>query len=298
MAAEVSYASAVSEPGSSLYHHFLTVAQFRARFASSHQQIAAVEASLRSHGLAPGSVTANGLIIPVAASADRLASAFSTSFEQVRLATGRTAFANTRAPQFDASVAGLTEGVIGLDTLMHPHALSIELPHATSRHARLSVPHASVATGGPQPCSAASSAAPGQDAYTANEIAGAYNFSSLYGAGDEGAGIKVALFELEPNKTSDIAAYQSCYGTSATVNYLEEDGGAGSGYGAGEAALDIEDVIGLAPQATIDVYQAPNSNTGLIDNYTAIVDNDTDKVISTSWGECESESSSSIISEE
>jgi subtilase family serine protease len=292
------YASAVSEPGSSLYRRFLTVAQFRARFAPTNQQIAAVEASLRSHGLAPGSVTANGLLIPVAASAGRLASALGTSFAQVKLRSGRTAFANTRAPQFDASVVGLIHSVIGLDTLTQPHALSLDLPHVSGAHSRLAVAHATAATGGPQPCSAASSAAPGQDAYTANEIAGAYNFNSLYGAGDEGAGIKVALFELEPNEASDVAAYQSCYGTSATVTYFKEDGGAGSGYGQGEAALDIEDVIGLAPEAAVDVYQAPNSNTGLIDNYTAIVDNDTDKVVSTSWGECESSSGSTIISEE
>ena len=292
------YAAAVSEPGSSLYRHFLTVAEFRARFAPTNQQIAAVEASLRSHGLAPGSVTANGLLIPVSASAGRLASALGTSFAQVKLRSGRTAFANTRAPQFDTSVASLIQGVIGLDTLTHPHALSLDLPHVSGAHSRLAVAHATAATGGPQPCAAASSAAPGQDAYTANEIAGAYNFNSLYGAGDEGAGIKVALFELEPNSTSDVAAYQSCYATSATVTYVKEDGGAGSGYGQGEAALDIEDVIGLAPQASVDVYQAPNSNTGLIDNYTAIVDNDTDKVVSTSWGECESSSGSTIINEE
>jgi subtilase family serine protease len=293
------YAAAVSDRRSSLYHHYLTVAQFRARFAPTAHQVAAVEESLRSHGLSPGSVTANGLLIPVAASAGRLASAFGTSFDQVKLSSGRTAFANTRAPQFDASVSSLIQGVIGLDTLTKPHALSTDLPHVHGAHSRLAVPHAAAAaTGGPQPCSAASSAAPGQDAYTANELASAYNFSSLYGAGDEGAGIKVALFELEPNSTSDISAYQSCYGTSATVNYIKEDGGSGSGSGEGEAALDIEDVIGLAPQATVDVYQAPNSNTGLIDDYTAIVDNDTDKVVSTSWGECESESGSSIISEE
>jgi subtilase family serine protease len=298
-AALASYASAVSEPGSSLYHQFLTVAQFRARFAPTNQQIAGVEASLRAHGLAPGSATANGLMIPVRASAGRLARALGTSFEQVKLASGRTAYANTRAPQFDASVAGLIQGVIGLDTLSRPHALSLELPHVSGAHSRLRVPHVSAAAStGPQPCSAASNAAPGQDAYTANEIAGAYNFNSLYSAGDEGAGITVALFELEPNSTSDISAYQSCYGTSATVSYIKEDGGSGSGSGSGEAALDIEDVIGLAPKATVDVYQAPNSNTGLIDNYTAIVDNDTAQVVSTSWGECESESGSSIISEE
>ena len=54
------------------------------------------------------------------------------------------------------------------------------------------------------------------------------------------------------------------------------DGGAGSGPGSGEAALDIEDVIGLAPKARMFVYQGPNSNSGgpgagPYDTYSAIV---------------------------
>ena len=191
-------------------------------------------------------------------------------------------------------MASYVLGVAGLDDLYLPHALDLRKPQATPR--RSATPR--VVTGGPQPCSTAVTDAPDNDAYTADQIASAYNFSSLYGAGDEGAGITVALFELEPDLTSDIAAYQSCYGTSATVNYIEEDGGAGSGAGSGEAALDIEDIIGLAPLATIDVYQAPNSGTGLIDNYTAIVDKDTAQVVSTSWGLCESEAGSAILSEE
>ncbi len=71
-------------------------------------------------------------------------------------------------------------------------------------------------TGGPQPCSAAVSGARTHMAYTADQLASAYRFSSLYGAGDKGAGQTIALFELEPDNASDIAAYQSCYGTSAT----------------------------------------------------------------------------------
>ena len=52
--------------------------------------------------------------------------------------------------------------------------------------------------------------------------------------------------------------------------------------------MDIEDVIGLAPEATIDVYQAPNSsNADVLDVYSTIVDDDTEPVVSTSWGECE-----------
>ncbi len=278
------YASAVSTPGSGVYRRYLTVAEFRQRFGPTGGQIAAVDASLRSHGLSPGAVSPNGLVIPVSSSAGALARAVSTSFQQITLPDGRGAFANTAAPQFDPSVTGLVQGVVGLNTLSVFHPANLQHPQPS-----LSAPHVSphVITGGPQPCTTAVNDAPPNSAYTADQIASAYRFSSLYGAGDQGTGETVALFELEPNLTSDIAAYQACYGTSATVNYITVDGGAGSGAGQGEAALDIEDVIGLAPKATVDVYRAPNSDTGLIDEYTKMVTDDTAQVISTSWGECE-----------
>jgi len=87
------------------------------------------------------------------------------------------------------------------------------------------------ATGGPQPCSQASSAASQQGAYTADQIAGAYGFSSLYQSGDQGQGQTIAVYELEPNDPNDIAAYQSCYGTHASVSYVPVDGGGGAGAG-------------------------------------------------------------------
>ncbi|MDQ6606096.1 MAG: S53 family peptidase, partial [Actinomycetota bacterium] len=142
------------------------------------------------------------------------------------------------------------------------------------------------ATGGPAPCSTAVNAASG--AYTADQIASAYDFTGLYGAGDLGAGQTVGLYELEPNLKSDISAYQSCYQTSALVSYAKVDGGAGSGAGSGEAALDIEDVIGLAPAANLLVYQGPNTDVGALDTYQKMVTDNQAKVISTSWGACES----------
>jgi subtilase family serine protease len=149
-----------------------------------------------------------------------------------------------------------------------------------------------VATGGPQPCSAARAAAPSQAAYTADQIASAYGFSGLYGAGDQGRGQTVALYELEPYASSDISAYQSCYGTHASVSNVLVDGGAGGGPGQGEAALDIEQVIGLAPQATILVYEGPNSassapGSGYYDTWSTLIAQDRARVISASWGQCE-----------
>ena len=71
------------------------------------------------------------------------------------------------------------------------------------------------------------------------------------------------------------------------MKYIQVDGFNASGAGTGEAALDIEQAIGLAPQAAIEVYQAPNTIQDLIDDYTAIVNDSSVNVISTSWGSCE-----------
>ncbi len=290
-----SYAAQVSTPGSPLYRHYLSVAQFRTRFGPTAQDIAAVRSSLVAAGLKPGPVAANGLAIPVSSTAGELGHAFSLSFQKVALAGGRTAFANTQAPQFSTSVAGNVQGVIGLDSLTVPHPQGIRTGLDRARSPQALKPN--VVTGGPQPCSTAVSTAGSNGVYTADQIASAYRFSSLYGAGDEGAGQTIALFELEPNLTSDIAKYQKCYGTSTSVSYVKVDGGAGTGAGGGEAALDIEDAIGLAPQAKVLVYQGPNTDPGAIDTYNKIISQDTAAVISTSWGMCETGQSATILSE-
>jgi len=288
-AALAAYATAVATPGSAVYHHYLTVAQFAQRFGPSAGQIGAVDSALRSQGLSPGAVSANGLAIDVRATAVALAHAFSIGFRRVVLPGGRNAFANTAAPSLAASVVGDVQGVVGLDTLAVPRPVSLVRART---HAAAPAVTPDVVTGGPQPCTTAKDQAPGNFAYTADQLASAYSFSSLYGAGDEGAGQTVALYELEPYDPNDIAAYQTCYKTSATVTSVLVDGGAGSGSGSGEAALDIEDVIGLAPKASILVYQGPNTDSGAIDTYNAIISQDTASVISTSWGLCESQEGS------
>lgn len=279
------FATAVSTPGSSVYHHYLTVGEFRERFGPTSSEVAAVEASLRAHGLRPGAVSANGLAIPVSAPATSIARAFSLSFQRLQLRSGRVAFANTLPPQFDSSVAPTVQGVIGLDNIAHAQPLVVHASTAGRRSGRVQ-PH--VVTGGPQPCSAASSDAGLNGAYTADQLASAYDFNGFYSASDEGSGQTVALFELASYASSDISNYQSCYSTSASVSNVTVDGGSGSPDSDSiEDVLDIEDVIGLAPQASIHVYEGPNTDNGVYDTYNQIVTDDTAQVISTSWGECE-----------
>ena len=212
------------------------------------------------------------MIVPVSGTAAAVEGAFATPLREVELPSGRTAYANLRAPAIAAGVAPYVAGVAGLDDLAEYE------PQALESH---------VVTGGPQPCNQARSAEKVFGAWTADQIANAYGFNSLYGTGDLGQGQTIALVEFEPFAASDIAAYQACYKTSAAVATVNVAGGLNTTKSEGEATLDIEQVIGLAPRANVRVYQGPNGGTGALAVLAAITSEDVAKSISTSWGLCE-----------
>ncbi|HEY2654643.1 MAG TPA: S53 family peptidase, partial [Solirubrobacteraceae bacterium] len=295
------YAQSVSDPTSRLYRQYLTPGEFVNRFAPRAATVASVDHSLRAHGLIPGRTSANGLSIPIEASGSAVEHAFSLSLARFRLSDGADVVINTSAPAVDRRIAPAVQSVIGLSGLQHWISPLQRLGSGGSSRARRNRSSASgsrarikrhLATNGPEPCHAAIATAPGQSAHTADQIALAYGFGGLYRAGDQGSGQTIAVYELESDARSDITAYQSCYGTKVPISYVRVDGGAGRGAGSGEAALDIEQLIGLAPGARLIVYQGPNSNSdnpgsGPYDTFTKIIGQDRASVISNSWGECE-----------
>ncbi len=290
------YAQAVSDPASRLYRQYLTPGEFVSRFAPRATTIASVDQSLRAHGLLPGGTSANGLSIPIEASGSAVEHAFSLSLARFRLSDGADVVMNTSAPAVDSRIAPAVQSVIGLSGLQHWISPLRRLASGGSSRARRNGSSARIkrnlATNGPEPCHAAIATAPGQSAYTADQIALAYGFGGLYRAGDQGSGQTIAVYELESDARSDITAYQSCYGTKVPISYIRVDGGAGRGTGSGEAALDIEQLIGLAPGVRLIVYRGPNSNSdnpgsGPYDTFTKIIAQDRASVISNSWGECE-----------
>jgi subtilase family serine protease len=288
-AALASYAHAVSTAGSPAYRRYLTPEQFAGRFGATPTQVNAVRSSLRAQGLTPGPVSHGALSISVVATAAQLERAFSISLRELALPGRRTAIAASAGPAVQAWMAPAIQSIVGLNTTSAPRPLLARAPRPV---ARSPLTRSHVVTGGPQPCAAAQAAAPTQSAFTADQIASAYGFPGVYAAGNDGGGITVAIYELEPNDANDIAAYQSCYGTHATISYVPVDGGAGSGPGSGEAALDIENLIGLAPRVNVLVYQGPNSNSGApgsgpYDTFSAIINQDRARVITVSWGQCE-----------
>jgi kumamolisin len=298
-----SFATAVSTPGSVSYRHFLTVDQFATRFGAKPSQIAAVQSQLRSQGLTVGAPSANHLTLPVTGSVAQVQSAFSTKLSKVKLSDGHSTYLNSEAVALPASVAGDVQGVIGLDGSAVPQPQYAKSPARRALRLRTAdSAGAQEATGGPQPCSAATAVQQqfrqqGDAPRTADNLATAYNFSPYYLAGDLGQGQTVALFEEgAPYPQSDVGEFQGCYGTSAgTVTLVPVDGGPGpynpndpnSTNGDGEVTLDIDVVNEMAPQAKILVYSAPGTAAAAVDTLTAIVSQNQAKVVSISYGACE-----------
>lgn len=143
---------------------------------------------------------------------------------------------------------------------------------------------------GPRPCDSAITAAEKYGSLTADRIASYYGLTPLYALGDLGQGTRVALAEFEANLPGDINAYKACYDVHTTVNYIDADSpGPAPGSGSGEAALDIENIISLAPRATLDVYRGVSTpgTADIYNVYSTIVTRDVDQIIATGWGLCE-----------
>jgi hypothetical protein len=297
-AALTAFIAAVSDRQSPEFGQFLRLGQFGARFGPSLSTVAAVRAALQQAGLSPGQVTPDRLAIPVTATAAAVKRAFGTGLVRYRLPGGRVAFANSGTPSISASVAPYISGIVGFNNLDVQHSMLVRPKGALAGRAggaAIGAPAAAPAAAaqpavaGPKACSGAVADTKAEGGFTATQLASYYGMSSLYGMGDEGKGVTIGLLELEPYTGSDISKYESCYGVHTSVTKQNVDTGVTPGtQQSGEAALDIEDALGLAPASSIHVYEGPNTDQGVYDTYATMINDDTAQVISTSWGECES----------
>ncbi len=301
------FVAAVSTPGSPYYRQYLRPGEFGARFGATPATVATVTAALRARGLTVGEPSSSGLSVPVTGTISRLSKAFGTAFRQYRLSSGDAGIANVSAPKVPASIAGDVQAIVGLDRLSRatrvtpkpsPAAAQAALtanvaaePALTANaaaDAALTANAAPNASTSPAACTEAVDFAKSVGAYTPAEIAHHYGIDTLY-AKTLGAGATIAIFELETFNAADVAAYQACFGTNASVSVRSVNGGP-TGPSTGEAALDIETVIGLAPAAKLLVYQAPNDGASAYAQFQKIADDAAAHVVSDSWGLCEAAS--------
>ncbi|HEX7459568.1 MAG TPA: S53 family peptidase, partial [Acidimicrobiales bacterium] len=297
------FVSAVSTPGSAQYHQYLKAGQFEPLFGPAASTIASARSWLASSGLQVGATSPDGLLIPATGTVSQMERAFSVSVVDTRLRSGRVSRYVGSAPAVPSSLVASVQGVIGLSSLAQPEPQIVKGPLTAGAGTGSTSPTTGggasgtiapaprAASGthlvGPGSCPSANTVASRNGGYTANQLAATYGLSTLYGQGRDGTGVTIGIYELEPFNNADIAAYQACYGLAATPPTNVPVAGGASGGQSGEAALDIEDVAGLATGAAIHVYSGPQSGNGPVVTYDRMVTDDVAKVLTTSWGVCE-----------
>ena len=330
-AALTSYAQAVSNPKSRFYRQYLSPAQIQAQFAPSSSEVNAVDAALRAVGLTPGAALGDNLAIPFNATLGQLHTAFAVDFAGYQLADGRTAFGATSAPKVATTVAPYVDGVLGLNDFGQPQTntksvgtpVSASYSAPTSASAGASAEPSTGSHSAPTECSSLSGAiatylktqengvpdVDGESFYSPAAMAKAYGTDSQLAAGNDGQGVSTAVLEWGPVSQQALADYESCYKLANPISYVNVDGGPQTPpsptYGGTiEAALDIEDIAGLAPGTSIIDYQgidltSPNfTDANWLDPMTKAVTDDKAKVISISIELCEPSSDRTIRSGE
>lgn len=302
------FITATSTQGNAQYHHFLGKGQFASTFGPTQATIAQVTAALKAQGLHPGKVSADGMTIPVSTTLDAAARAFGTGFSSYRLADGSSGFLNTAAPQVPGNIAGAVSGIVGLSSLVrHGSYHQARTGKAAAAPSKAATGRAAaapaVSTTGPEICSAATSAlnstypgvADGNGFYSAGSLARIYGMQHT---GTSGSGTTIGVFEMENFSDSDLAAYQSCYGTHVSVQRVTVDGGpteapSKSQNRGVESLIDLEDIAALAPGANVIDYQGPDLDLSTTldqqfwDTYQKMVTDDQASILSVSYGACE-----------
>ncbi len=121
-------------------------------------------------------------------------------------------------------------------------------------------------------------------------MANIFGLNQMFGEGRTGLGQTIAVVEFEQYLSSDFTTFQSCYGLTNAIRNVTVNGGSGGPAAGldGEAALDVEFAAVNAPGASLAVYEAPNtSDADALDLFQRIASDDSAKVVTTSWGNCE-----------
>jgi hypothetical protein len=288
----------VTDKQSPTFGRYLAPGAFAGRFGPAAATLSAVESSLRAEGLRVTSVSSDHLLIGFSGSAVQAENAFHTGLESYKLANGQVTREATSAAALPSAVAGSVIGVLGLSDLVHEHPSSVALAPAAAKRGTPAAKGTTFAhpAGSPKPCKDASADAVEFGGLTDDQIANAYGAFGLYDDGDLGAGQSIGVYELEQFAPTDIQHFDQCFfgvkqakSMAQRLKVIPVDGGQPAGTGEVEAALDVEDVSAMVPGANIDVYEAPNNATGAIDEWAEIVNADRERVITTSWGDCEQE---------
>ncbi len=269
-------AADIYNPSSSRYGRYLTPPQIAQEFGASLATVKKVSDWLTSQGFQILSTSPLRTNLVVQASAAQVAKAFGVLL-QVRSLNGRTFFGPDQAPSLPAGIAPLVSAVTGLNNYARITHVPVQ---------GLGTVQADVPAKKQQPNVGDCTLYGVLGGVTRDKIASAYALDQLYKKGFQGQGLKVAVVELdEPYSRNDVANYAACNGAQLHLRNIQVDSPLPDGAGAGEAALDLEMIAGLAPEAEMLDYQSAQAdNVGFINAMSKIASDDQVQVVSVSYG--------------
>ena len=260
------YGKAVSTPGTPQYGHFLTPAEFGARFGGNAATYEALRSWAVQQGLSVGPRLDSRAEISLGGTAAQFASLFGTHFVSFSTPQG-DGYTVTSAPRLPDALAGRVEGVIGLTSQAKLGLLY-----------RRAQPRPDVGTG------------VDGSGYAPADLKTAYDVPAQKGGKTE----VIAIFEQDGYKQSDLTTFEKAYKLPNVPNQQVGINGSSTGVSGNgaeiEADLDVEMVIGLNPLVSnIIVYEDNKDSfqTALLDGINLVAQDGKASVFSISYGQDE-----------
>jgi subtilase family serine protease len=244
------------DPNSGLYHHFLTVPEFTARFGPSQKDYDAVVQFAKKNGFAVVGGSRDGMDVQIKGTVSAVESAFHVSMRTYQHPTeGRTFYAPDREPT--PNLAFSLWHISGLDNYSIPHPMLVKKSDYAKAHGIAPEAVVSHATTGSGPSAS----------FLGSDMRAAY----YGGTALTGAGQNLGLLEYVGTDLADLTTYFKNVGQTnkVPITLLSTDGTstsclASNGCDDTEQTLDMTQAIGMAPGLASLVMYVGSSDTAMI----------------------------------
>ena len=260
--------AAQQDPGSPLYHQWMTPAEYGQRFGASPAALMQAATWLALQGFSIDEIPASGRAIVFSGSAQQVFGAFHTEMHRYRVG-GADHIANAQDPQIPSALEGVVAGIVSLHDFRSASQIAAHLPLAARREYTAGSTHYVFPA----------------------DFAAIYDLNSLYQSGNHGAGVGIAIVGRSNIGLEDVAQFRAAAALPANQPAVQL-AGADPGFVQGdqlEATLGVEWSGAVAPEAAVTLVAAPSSDVtdGVALAAAYAVNHATAPILSVSYSACE-----------
>lgn len=265
------------------FHNWLTPAQFGAQFGPADADVQTVTNWLGGHGFHDIKVATGRLTIEFSGDVGLVRNTFHTDIHHF-FVNGEMRQANVSAPMIPAALTPVVAGIVSLNNF----------PKQSMRHTAGTFSGTRNGKGIPQLTGPPNCGTTGNPACSFFGV-GPADFAAIYDIPSTltGAGSKVAIVGFSDIDPNDVQSFRTLFGLPNNPPVIVHNGPAPGISGPtgeeGEADLDVEWSGAVAPMAEIDFVVSEGTLTAdpLELSSLYVVDNNTDDIMSLSFGSCE-----------